>query len=136
MGLAERRAAKKFETEKFTQLKQEVEAAAGFPVPLEVAWDELAKDGESHLYEECWPKVYFQPLIAALQEIAVDDMGKEALKGGLKQIKVQNKEGIYSGHRIASFEGGVLTLDHEPHTNVDDVKDRQNGIRSTLEAKL
>ncbi|MBN1208773.1 MAG: hypothetical protein JXB05_28185 [Myxococcaceae bacterium] len=136
MGLAERRAAKEFETKRFPQFKKDIDEAAGFEVPVTVHWDTLAKEGESHLYDESWPKVYFEPLIAALKAISIDDMGKEALKGGLKKIEIQNRSGAYYGDRIASFDGGTLLLDHEPHTNVDDIQDRTDGIRKLLESKL
>src|SRR3954462_2343928 len=76
MGLAERRAAKEFETKRFPQLKKDIDDAAGFEVPVTVAWDTLAKEGEAHLYDDCWPKVYFQPLVAAFKGITIDDMGK------------------------------------------------------------
>lgn len=136
MGLAERRAAKEFETKRFPQFKKDIDAAAGFEVPVEVKWDTLALEGESHLYEECWPKVYFVPLIDALKSITSDDMGKEALKASLKKIEIQNRADVSYGERIAHFDGGTLLLDHKPHTNVDDVKDRTNGIRTLLESKL
>jgi hypothetical protein len=136
MGLAERRAAKEFETKRFPQFKKDIDEAAGFEVPVVVHWDTLAKEGESHLYDESWPKVFFEPLIAALKAITVDDMGKEALKAGLKKIEIQNRSGAYYGDRMATFEGGTLLLDHEPHTNVGDVDDRIKGIQKLLESKL
>ncbi|NOK32460.1 hypothetical protein HMI49_04515 [Corallococcus exercitus] len=137
MGLAERRAAKEFETKRFPQFKKEIDEAAGFDVPVTVAWETLALDGESHLYDECWSKVYFVPLIAALKAITIDDMGKEALKAGLKKIEIQNRADTSNASRFAaSFEGGTLLLDNKPHTNVDDVKDRTQSIQSLLESKL
>lgn len=136
MGLAERRAAKEFETKRFPQFKKDIDEAAGFEVPVTVQWDTLAVEEQSNLYDECWPKVYFEPLIAALKSITSDDMGKEALKAGLKKIEIQNRSGTTSGERIASFEGGTLLLDHKPHTNVDDIQQRTDGIRKLLESKL
>jgi hypothetical protein len=136
MGLVERRAVKEFETKRFPQFKKDIDEAAGFEVPVTVAWDTLALEGEAHLYDECWPQVYFVPLIAALKAITIDDMGKEALKAGLKKIEIQNRAGTYYGDRMASFDGGTLLLDHKPHTNVDDVKDRTKGIQTLLESKL
>jgi len=136
MGLAERRAAKEFETKRFPQLKKDIDEAAGFDVPVEVHWETLSKEGESHLYAESWPKVYFQPLVAALKGITFDDMGKEALKAGLKKIEIQNRSGAYYGDRMASFQNGTLLLDHEPHTNVDNIDERTDGIRKLLESNL
>ncbi len=136
MGLAERRAAKNFETSHFPKLRKEVEDAAGFAMPVDVDWDSLTTEGESHLYGECWPKVYFEPLAHAFRDICVDEMGKEALKKGLKRIRIQNKLNVYSGESCASFESGVLTIDHLPTSNVDDVNLRSRGIQKMLEAAL
>jgi hypothetical protein len=136
MGLAERRAAKEFETKRFPQFKKDIAEAAGFDVPVTVHWDTLAKEGESHLYDECWPKVYFEPLITALKGITIDDMGKEALKAGLKKIEIQNRSGTSSGSYMANFSDGTLLLDHEPHSNVDYGQERADAIRQLLESKL
>ncbi len=136
MGLAERRAVKEFEEKRFPQLKKDIDQAAGFEVPVTVHWDTLAKEGMSHLYDGCWPKVYFQPLVEAFKAITFDDMGKEALKASLKKIEIQSRSGNSSSRRVASFDNGTLLLDHEPHTNVDDIKDRTKAIRELLESKL
>ncbi len=136
MGLVERRAAKEFETKQFPQLKKEVDAAAGFEVLLEVRWDTLATEGQAGLYAESWPAIYFEPLITAIRAVGIDDMGREALKAGLKKVVIQNQAGVYYGDRMATFADGVLTLDHEPCTNVADVKDRSKGIQEALEKGL
>lgn len=136
MGLAERRAAKNFETNLFPGFLKQIHEAAGFAVPVEIAWDTLAADEQAHLYEESWPKVYFHPLIAALKAIAVDDMGKEALQGGLKKVVIRNQADNSSYMYWASFEGGALTLDHKPTTNIDDVEQRTDSLREALEKGL
>ena len=136
MGLAERRAAKNFETNAFPALLKEVQDAARFPVPVEVAWESLAVNDYAHLYDEAWPKVYFQPLVGALKAITVDDMGKDALKGALKKVVIVNKAGVHYGESMATFEGGTLTLDHEPCTNIDDIQQRTDAIRALLEKSL
>jgi hypothetical protein len=136
MGLAERRAAKSFETNLFPALKKEVMEAAKFEVPLEVNWESLTVADYAHLYDEAWPKVYFRPLIDALKAITADDMGRDALKGALKKIVVCNAKGVHSGESMVSLEAGTLTLDHEPCTNVDDVQQRTDAIRVFLEKAL
>src|SRR3569832_838882 len=136
MGLAERRAAKEFETSVFPQLKKEVDTAAGFDVPIEVNWDSLAIEGASHLYADCWPKVYFKPLVYALRNITVDNIGKEALKAGLKKISILNQSGTSNADKVATFDKGELKLDHKPTTNVDDISQRAKAIQNLLESKL
>jgi hypothetical protein len=136
MGLAERRAAKKFEDTTYPKLKQQVDAAAHFEVPLDVNWQSLAIDGSADLYEEGFTQVYFTPLIEAFQAICIDDMGRDALKSKLKRVIIRNTAGVYSAGSMVTFEDGVLTLDHEPTTNVGDVRDRRDSIQKTLEAAL
>jgi hypothetical protein len=136
MGLAERRAQKAFETDKYPHLLEQVRSAAGVPVEIDVKWDTLAKEGEAHLYGESWEKVYFTPLVAAFKDVCRDQMGKDAVKSTLKKIVVQNTQGHYYGDRWATFAGGVLTLDHEPHTNVDNVDERTKGLIAVLEKGL
>ncbi|WP_224361179.1 hypothetical protein [Hyalangium versicolor] len=134
MGIAERKAASQFEETAYPKLEKEVKAAAHFDVPVEVDWGTLAVEGYEHLYEEAWPKIYFTPLVGALKAITVDELGREALRSTLKRIVIRNTTRASSGSSMVRFEDGVLTLDHEPVTNVDDVEDRQQAIQRVLEA--
>ncbi|MBP8805248.1 MAG: hypothetical protein KBG48_09470 [Kofleriaceae bacterium] len=139
MGLAERRAVKDFQDNHFPGWQERIHAAAGFAVPVEVDWTSLAIDGEAHLYAECWPKVYFEPLVDGLTDVTRDDMGREALAAGLKQITIKhNPSVIYGdeGYGYATFAGGVLSLEHATHTNVDDVAPRTKGVIRALEKGL
>ncbi|HEY4242411.1 MAG TPA: hypothetical protein VGM88_21485 [Kofleriaceae bacterium] len=135
MGLAERRAAKDFQDKQFVELKKEIEKAAGFAVPLDISWDQLAKEGSSHLYAESWPELYFKPLVAAFRQIARDDMGKEALAAGLKKIEIRNAKGAYSPHSAISFDNGTLVIDHDL-SNVGDTDERTKYIIEIVEQKL
>ena len=135
MGLAEKRAAKEFETTIFPKLKQEIDEAAGFAVPLEVRWDTLMKeDGYAANWASGWPKVYFEPIVLAFKDICSDAMGKEALKDALKKVVVQDTKPSFSSY-WASYDKGVLTLDHQ-YCNVDDVSQRAKLVKDTLEKNL
>jgi hypothetical protein len=138
MGLAERRAIKEFQDNLLPALRQQINDAAGFEVPLEVDWDSLGIPEETHLYNECWPKVFFVPLAAAFKSVARDDMGKEALREGLKKVTVKHNPDVYSGDTgsYAIFKAGVLALEHAAHSNVDYVDDRVKGICVALEKGL
>jgi hypothetical protein len=138
MGLTERRAQKEFVDSLFPALKAQIDKAAGFDVAVEVDWESLTVADYSHLYKECWPKVYFEPTVEALKAICVDDMGKDALKAKLKKIVIHNKHDISYGDRWASFDdgSGTVTLDHNPVSNIDDVKERKEGLQKLLESKL
>lgn len=135
MGLKEKRAVQDFEQNIFPGLKTEIETIAGFSIEFEIAWEKLAIDGYDHLYAEAFPKVYFTPIANAFKEICVDDMGKEALKGALKKIFITNEKGASSPTAMA-FEGGTLTVDHKPATNIDDIDVRSKAIQKLLENAL
>ena len=136
MGLAERRAIKDFQDNRYPELKKQIDGAAGFDVAVEVKWETLAKEGEAHLYAECLPKVFFQPLVEALQSVGADQMGKDALREGLKKVILRNTAGNYYGDTAVSFASGELVIDHDPVTNVDDIADRARAIRKALEKGL
>lgn len=131
MGLAERRAIKNFQEAEFPKIKQQVDAVAGFEVAVNVAWDTLAEDDYGHLLGESIPKVYFKPLIEALREICVDELGKDALKGGLKTVEIR-----WSGQKTLDFKDGVLTIDHSPISNIDYWEERKKELQRELEQGL
>jgi hypothetical protein len=135
MGLAEKRMASEFKESAFPGFKKQIDSAAGFEVAVEVNWESLATEGWSHTYMEAFPQVYFEPLIGALKEICVDDMGKEGLKATLKKIAICNTAEKY-GTSAFSFEEGVLTIDHSPSTNRDHIEERCKMIRELIESKL
>ncbi len=136
MNLAERRVAAEFESKVYPALKTRVEEAAGFAAPIEVKWDTLAAPGESHLWAQAWPQVYFEPLIEGLQNVCSDDMGRQAIREKLQKIVVQNVKGCIYGDCWASFQDGVLTLDHDPVTNISDGAQRKAGLIAVLESAL
>lgn len=131
MGLAERRAIKNFQDTEFPKIKKQLDVVAGFDVNIDVSWDTLAEDDYGHLLAESLPKVYFKPLIEALREICVDELGKEALKGGLKGVKVR-----WSGQKTLDFQDGVLTIDHSPISNIDYWEERKKELQRELEQGL
>jgi hypothetical protein len=135
MGLAERRAAKEFQDKSFPELKNEIQKVAGFPVPIEVNWEQLSVEGQSHNYKEAWTEIYFKPVIEALRQIGRDDMGKEALKGGVKKVEFRNSSGAFSPHSAISFTNGMIVIDHAL-SNVGDTKDRATYLIEIVEKGL
>jgi hypothetical protein len=135
MGLAEKRAVKGFQDTKFADLKKEIDAAAGFATKLDVQWDSLEVPEYAHLFAEAFAKVYFQPLIGSLKLICTDEMGKAALKKALKKIVICNTGKFHNANGF-SFENGELKLDHQPHTNIDDVQERTEALTALLEKSL
>jgi hypothetical protein len=135
MGLAERRASKEFQDKHFPELRNEIQKLAGFPVPIEVLWDQLAVEGQTEYYKEYWTEIFFKPVIDGLRQIGRDDMGKEALKAGLKKIELRNSAGAYSPGSAISFQNGHLVIDHEL-SNVGDTKDRTKYLIEIVEKGL
>jgi len=136
MGLQEKRALKTFQDGNYQKLTSEINTLAGFPLEFEVKWETLALDEYAEMYEECFPKVYFTPLINAIKEIAADDMGKEALKEALKKVVIKNEGGYYSAFSAYAFDGGVLTIDHQPFNNVDNITERSTVVGELLMKNL
>jgi len=135
MGLAERRAAERFRTEDYPGWLAKIEEAARFPVPVEVAWDELAVADYADDYGDFFPKVYFQPLVDALAGVTIDEMGTTAARDGIKKIVIRNTGQYYSTSGF-TFVDGVLTVDHQPTANVDYGDERAKGLRQLLESGL
>lgn len=136
MGIAERRATKDFQDRTLPGLRDQIHKFAGFPVELDINWEQLAKEGVSERYLENWKKVYFTPVIDALKSVGCDDMGRDALKGGLKKISFANTSNKYNADSAVTFEAGELCVDHDPDCNVDYVTDRSDAIKKILEKSL
>lgn len=132
MGLVERRALKKFEDEAFPKLQARINEAAGFEVEISVKWETLAEDGYAHLYDEAFEKVFFKPLLQAIKGVCVDDLGRDALREGLKRVAIQG------GSASVSFEKGVLSVSYNPVANLEasDIKERAQTIQEALEKGL
>jgi hypothetical protein len=135
MGLEEKRAIKSFQDSQYPALLKEIQEFVACPV--EVDWDSLAKgEGMDPPYwAEAFEKVYFRSILDGFKEIATDDMGKNAIKSGVKKIEICNRSDNW-GRSAVSFEGGVLKIDHKPFTNVDDVSERSNQVAELLSSAL
>jgi hypothetical protein len=135
MGLAERRSVERFKNDDYPGWKSRIDEAAGFEVSIEVAWQELAVADYADSYAEYFPQVYFQPLLDALSAIAVDDMGKEALRESVSKVVIKNSGEYFSPSGI-SFTDGVLTFDHMSDSNTHHVEERTKALQAVLEAAL
>jgi len=135
MGLAERRAIKEFQDKQFTELRNEIHKLAGFAVPIEVQWDQIAVEGQVDYYREAWTEIFFKPVIEGLRQIGRDDMGKEAIKAGLKKVEFRNSAGSSSPSSAISFVSGALVIDHSL-SNVGDTKDRTKYVVELVEKGL
>jgi hypothetical protein len=133
MGLAEHRSVERFKNDDHPGWKAQIDEAAGFEVPLEVEWEELAVDDFAERYAEHFPMVFLRPLVAALSAIAVDEMGAAALREGVSKIVIGNT-GASFDERGISFADGVLAFDHKPQSNIDEIDVRTKSLVEALES--
>ncbi|MEQ1875674.1 MAG: hypothetical protein ABL958_03450 [Bdellovibrionia bacterium] len=135
MGLAEKRVTEEIKQKWNGGWLKQVEDAIGTSVQWEVKWETLVKDGTAGYAVDAFDKVFVQSLVEGFKSICQDQMGKDAVKGALKKIVIQNVDGITNGDYWCKFEGGVLTLDHQ-FGNVDYINDRKVGLVKLLEGAL
>ena len=105
MGLEERRKMKELQEVTFPGRVKEIEEICGKAIPYEVDWASLADDMEALNFID---NISCHRLNMALRTICQDDLGKEAVREGLKQIKLKNvKE---KSQMKLAFDGGVLEM--------------------------
>ena len=105
MGLNERRKIKELQDTTFPGRVKEIEEICGKPIEYEVDWESLADDAEALNFID---NISCHRLNMALRTICIDDMGRQAVRDGLKLVKLRNvKE--KSAMRM-SFENGMLEM--------------------------
>src|SRR5215813_2691696 len=87
MGLNERRKIKELQENTFPGRVAEIEEICGKAIPYEVDWDSLSDDLEGLNFID---NISCHRLNMALRVICQDDMGKEAVRDGLRLIKLKN----------------------------------------------
>ena len=105
MGLAERRKIKELQDTTFPERVKEIGEICGKEIPYDVDWDSLSDDAEGLNFID---NLSCHRLNMALRVICQDDLGKEAVREGLKLIKLKNVKDK-SAMSIA-FDGGVLEM--------------------------
>ncbi|MBE9603608.1 hypothetical protein IAI18_01945 [Acetobacteraceae bacterium H6797] len=141
LGLAERRALAAYRQEKYPAIEAGIQQAAGFPVPVEVEWEQLAQPGDAahYAHDDYFLKTIFEPLTAALRNITTDAMGRDALKAKLQRIHIRfdDKTAPASNYPNGlSFKDGTLDINWRPYSNAADVKERTQAITQLLERNL
>jgi hypothetical protein len=130
MGLNERRKIKELQDVTFPGRVKEIEEICGKAIPYEVDWDSLADDAEALNFID---NISCHRLNMALRVICQDDMGKEAVRDGLKTIKLKNVKDK-SAMKLG-FDGGVLEM-HCAYAMRTDGMYSDNEIRELLVKKL
>ncbi|MGV3710547.1 MAG: hypothetical protein ACO1Q7_17080 [Gemmatimonas sp.] len=105
MGLNERRKIKELQDTTFPARIKEIEEICGKAIPYDVDWDSLADDTEGLNFID---NLSCHRVNMALRVICSDDMGKEAVRDGLKSIKLKNAQDTKD--MKMTFEKGVLEM--------------------------
>jgi hypothetical protein len=105
MGLNERRKIKELQDTTFPGRVKEIEEICGKAIPYEVDWDSMADDMEALNFID---NISCHRLNMALRVICSDDMGKQAVRDGLKKIKLKNVKD--KSAMKMTFDGGVLEM--------------------------
>lgn len=105
MGLQERRKVAELKDVTFPERVKEIEEICGVAIPYEVDWDSIADDGEALRFID---NLSCHRLNMALRVICMDEMGKAAVRDGLKLVSLKN---VKETKDVAiRFEGGVLEM--------------------------
>jgi hypothetical protein len=106
LGLNERRKIKELQETTFPGRVREIEEICGRAISYDVDWDSLADNAEALNFID---NISCHRLNMALRTICQDEMGKEAVRNGLKSIKLKNVN-EKSSMRI-NFQDGVLEME-------------------------
>jgi hypothetical protein len=130
MGLNERRKMKELQDVTFPARVEEIKEICGAPIPYEVDWDSLADDAEALNFID---NLSCHRLNMALRVICRDELGKAAVRDGLKLVKLKNVKDKAAMH--LGFQNGALEMHCAYALRTDGMFD-DNEIRKLLEDKL
>ena len=130
MGLNERRKIKELQDVTLPGRVKEIEEICGKAVPYEVDWDSLSDDLQALNFVD---NVSCHRLNMALRMLCQDDLGKEAVREGLKLVKLKNVK--TQAEKSMTFSGGILEM-HCAYALLGDGMFSDNEIRQLLEKGL
>ena len=105
LGLKERRKIKELQEVTLPERVKEIEEICGAPIPYEVDWESLADDMEGLNFLD---NLSCHRLNMAMRMICQDDLGKQAVREGLKKVKLRNVK--IKPEMKMTFENGVLEM--------------------------
>jgi hypothetical protein len=130
MGLNERRKIKELQEVTFPGRIKEIEEICGAPIPYEVDWESLADDMEALNFID---NISCHRLNMALRMVCQDDMGKAAVRDGLKKVKLKNVKD--KAAMLMRLQDGVLEM-HCAYALRTDGMFSDGEIRQLLEKSL
>lgn len=130
MGLPEKRKVKELQDVTFPGRVKEIEEIVGVAIPYEVDWDSIADDAEALNFID---NLSCHRLNMALRGICVDAFAKEAVRDGLKLVKLKNVKD--KSEMLINFAGGTLDM-HCAYALRTDGMFSDNEIQRVLEKGL
>ena len=126
MGLAERRKIKELQEVTLPGRVGEIKEIVGVAIPYEVDWDSFADDATALNFLD---NISCHRLNMALRVICQDEMGKEAIREGLKKVRLKNVKD--KGNMSMTFQDGILEM-HCAYALLTDGMYSDNAIRELL----
>ena len=105
MGLPERRKVKELQDITLPERSREIAEICGQAVPYEVDWASIENDAQALNFLD---NLSCHRLNMALRVICQDEMGKAAVRDGLKLVRLKNV--AEPAQRHLAFAGGVLDM--------------------------
>ncbi len=105
MGLQERQMIRDLTEKTLPEREKEITEICGGTARYEVDWDSLSNDAEALRFMD---NLSCHRLNMALRSISIDPMGKEALRDGLKTVKLKNVK--TKEEMKMEFKNGVLEM--------------------------
>lgn len=130
MGLNERRKIKELQDTTIPGRVKEIEEICGKSIPYDIDWNTLADDPTGLNFLD---NISCHRLNMALRVICQDDMGKDAIRGGLKSVKLVNVKD--KAAKKLAFSGGILEMQCAYAAGLDGAFS-DNEIRNLLVEKL
>jgi hypothetical protein len=105
MGLAERRKIQELKDSTLPARSREIAEICGAEIPYEVDWASIEHDALALNFLD---NLSCHRLNMALRTICIDDMGREAVRESLKQVRLKNV--AEPAQRQVTFKDGVLEM--------------------------
>ena len=130
MGIAERRKIQELQQTVFPERQREIAEICGAEIPYDVDWDSLADDAEALDFID---NVSCHRVNMALRTICVDDLGRTAVREGLRRIALRNV--AEPSEMRMTFDDGTLSM-HCAYARRTEGMFSDSDIRRLLEARL
>lgn len=105
MGLNERRKMKALQDTTIPERTKEIAEICGVAIPYEVDWISFAEDMQALNFVD---NVACHRLNMALRTLCIDDLGKEAVREGIKLVKIHNVPNAQDAK--IEYAAGVLSM--------------------------